>query len=149
MVAEGHILLRVQHLEQRRRRVAVERVAPELVNLVEHDDAVIRARLADGLHDEPREGANVRAPVAAHLRLRVHAAQGDALEVAAERRGDRLAERRLSDPWGALHAEYGSLGVATELADGEELEDALLDLLHPEVILLQLRARHLHLELLG
>jgi hypothetical protein len=117
-----------QHLEEGGGRVAVERVAAELVDLVEHDDAVVGAALLDRLQDEPRHRADVRAPVAAHLRLGVHAAEGDAVELAAERRGDRLAERRLADAGRALHAQDRAARLALEFGDREELEDPLLDL---------------------
>ena len=45
VVGEGVVLRRVEHLEQRRRRVALERHA-ELVDLVEQEDRVLGAGLA-------------------------------------------------------------------------------------------------------
>ena len=42
--AIGH-LLRIEDLEERRRRVPIVRGASELVNLIEHDDAIVRATL--------------------------------------------------------------------------------------------------------
>jgi len=97
VVAEGVVLLGVQHLEQRRRRVAVERVATKLIDLVEHDDAVVRAALFEGLHDEAGHRADVCAPMAADLRLRVHAAERDAVELAVECVSHRAAKGRLAN----------------------------------------------------
>ena len=45
VVAEGRVLLRIEHLEQRGSRVALE-AAPELVDLVEHQHGIARAGLA-------------------------------------------------------------------------------------------------------
>ena len=53
VVAERVVLLRVEHLEQRRRRVAAE-VRPELVNLVEDEDGVLRFGAAQPLDDLAR-----------------------------------------------------------------------------------------------
>ena len=43
VVAEGVVLRRVEHLEHRARRVAAE-VGAHLVDLVDHEDRVLRAR---------------------------------------------------------------------------------------------------------
>ena len=139
VVAEGVVLLGVEHLEQRRGGVAIERVAPELVDLIEHDDAVVAAALLDTLQDEPGHRAHVRAPVAAHLGLGVHAAQRDAVKVAPQRRSDALAQRGLADAGRAVHAQDRAFRLPLELGHREELEDALLHLGHAEVVVGQLR----------
>eukprot|EP00965_Chrysotila_dentata_P050444 1672233-Pleurochrysis_carterae.AAC.1 len=144
LVCARLVLLRVEHLEQRGRRVAVERVAPELVDLVEHDDGVVRAALLHRLEDEPRQRADVGAAVAAHLRLGVDAAERDAVEVASERRRDALAERGLADARRAEHAHDRALCVAAQLAHRERLQDATLDLAHRIVVVVELRARRRH-----
>ena len=97
VVAERVVLRRVEHLEQRRRRVARPRAGAELVDLVEQHDRVHRAGLGDRLDDAARLRADVRAPVAADLGLVADAAEGDAHELPAHRLGDRLAEARLAD----------------------------------------------------
>ena len=75
MVDERVVLRRVEHLEQRGRRVALEAVA-ELVDLVQQEDGVLGARLLDALDDAARERADVGAPVPADVRLVPGAAQG-------------------------------------------------------------------------
>jgi hypothetical protein len=50
VVAEGVVLLGIEHFEQRRDRVALD-AAAQLVDLVEHHHAVARAGLADRLDD--------------------------------------------------------------------------------------------------
>ena len=81
VVAEGRVLLRVEHLEQRRRRIAVEADA-ELVDLVEHQHRVAGAGLADRLDDVARQRADVGAAVAPDLRLVVDAAEAKTRELA-------------------------------------------------------------------
>ena len=54
---------------------------------------------------DARHRADVRAPVAADLRLVADAADGEARELALERARDRLPERRLADAGRADEAE--------------------------------------------
>ncbi len=96
VVAERVVLRRVQHLEQRRCRVAAV-VGAELVDLVEQDHRVHRLGLADGTDDPAGQRADIGAPVTADLRLIAYAAEGDPGELAAHRAGDRLAQRGLAD----------------------------------------------------
>ena len=96
VIAERVVLLGIEHLEQRRRRVAAE-VGPELVDLVEDEDRVLRLGPAQPLDDLARQRADVGAAMAADLGLVAHAAERHADELAAERVGDRLRERRLAD----------------------------------------------------
>ena len=95
VIAERVVLRRVEHLEQRRRRVAAP-VGADLVDLVEHDHGVHRPGVAQGADEAAGQRADVRAPVAANLGLVAHAAERHAHELAAERPRDRLADRRLA-----------------------------------------------------
>ena len=92
VVLEGVVLLRVEDLEQGRARVAPE-VHADLVDLVEHEDRVVRAGRLDVLDDPAGQGADVGPAVAADLRLVVDAAEAHPDELAAHRPGDALAER--------------------------------------------------------
>src|SRR5690606_13933010 len=107
----------------------------DLVDLVEHEDRVDRARLLHALDDLTGERADVGAAVAADRGLVVHAAEADAVELAPERASDGAAERGLTDTGRADEAEDRALLVLLELADGEVLDDALLDLLEAGVVL--------------
>ena len=103
VVAERVVLRRVEHLEQRRRRIAAP-VGAELVDLVEQEDRVHGAGLLDRPGDAAGQGADVGAAVAADLGLVAHAAEGDPHERAAQGAADRLAERRLADAGRARRA---------------------------------------------
>ena len=145
VVAEGGVLLGVQHLEHRAGRVAAE-VGAHLVDLVDHQHRVVGPGVAHGAHDRPGHGADVGAPVAADLGLVAHAADRDALELAAHGGGDRLAQRRLAHAGRADEAQDRALGVGLELAHGQELQDPVLDLLHVVVVGVQRLARLLEVD---
>ena len=141
------VLLRVQHLEQRRGRVAAE-IRAHLVDLVQQEQRVGRLRLLHRLDDLARHRADIGAPVAADLGLVAHAAQGEAHEVAARRLGDRLAERGLADARRADEAQDRALHLVDALLDREILEDPLLDLLQAVMVGVEDRLRRSLMSLL-
>ncbi len=140
IVAEGPVLLGVEHLEQRRGGIALDARA-ELVDLVEHHDAVPRARLAQRLDDVAGQRADIGAPVAADLGLVMDAAQARAHEFAPGRLGDRLAERRLADAGRADEAQDRAAAARLQLLHREIFEDAARHLLQPEMVLVERLAR--------
>src|SRR5450759_581206 len=131
VVLEGVVLLRVQDLEERGRRVAPE-VHAQLVHLVEHEDGVVGAARLDALDDAAGQGADVGPAMAADLRLVVDAAQAHPDELAAHRAGDRLSERGLADAGRTHEAEDRAADRRSKSADREVLEDALLDFSSPK-----------------
>ena len=74
VIPEGVVLRRVEHLEQRCRRVAAP-VRANLVDLVEHDHRIHRAGVAERPHEPSGERADVRAAMAAYFCLVAHAAE--------------------------------------------------------------------------
>ena len=96
VIGEVVVLRRIEHLEQRARRIALERHA-ELVDFVEQEDGILRARLLHALNDATGHRADVGAPVAADVGLVARAAERDADVLASERTRDRLRDRRLAD----------------------------------------------------
>ena len=144
VVTEGVVLRGVEHLEQGGRGVAPV-VGPDLVDLVEEDDGVLRPRLDERTHEAAGLRADVGPPVPADLGLVPDATERDADELAPERPSDGLAEGRLAD---ARRADEGedrprtppdgcetTLGL--QLAHGEELEDARLHLDKAVVVLVE------------
>jgi hypothetical protein len=87
--------------------------------------------------------------VTADLRLVAHAAERHAHELAAGRLGDRLAERGLADTGRADKAEDRAGQLVGAVLHREILDDALLDLLKPIVIVVEniLRLRQVLLDL--
>ena len=82
--------MRIEDLEHRARRVAAP-VRAHFVDLVDHEHGVARLGVAERADDGSGHGSDVRAPVAAELRLVADAPYGDADELASERLRDRLA----------------------------------------------------------
>ena len=74
VIAERVVLLGIEHLEQRGRRIALD-VVCELVDLVEHEHRIGGAGAAHRPQDLTGHRADVRAPVAADLGLVADAAQ--------------------------------------------------------------------------
>ena len=98
VVAEAVVLLGIKHLQHRGGRVALDAGA-ELVDLVQHHDAIAGAGLADRLNDVAGQSADIGSPVAANLRFVMHAAETDADKFAVHGARDRLTERGLADAW--------------------------------------------------
>src|SRR5436190_165462 len=136
VIEERAVLLRIEHFEQRRRRIAAE-VHRHLVDFVEQEHRVHRSGLFHHLDDLAGEGADVGAAVAADFRLVAHAAERQAHELAVHRAGDRLGQRGLADSRRAGEGEDRRPRLLHQRADGEELEDPFLDLLEPVVVLVE------------
>ena len=137
VVVEAVVLLGVEHLEQRRRRVAAE-VGRHLVDLVEQEDRVVRPRPSCSdwmslpgiapmyVRRWPRISASSRTPPSdRRTNLRPVA------------RAMLLREARLADAGRPDEAEHRALELLRERLHGEVLEDALLDLLEAVVVLVE------------
>ena len=140
MVAEGGILLGIEHLQQRRGRVALI-VAAELVNLVEQQQRVFGACVRDRRHDAARHCADVGLSVAADLRLVVYAAEGYPRKLTVERacNGDR--DGGLADTGRADKAEDLPRKLRCQLTHGQRLQNAFLDLFEAVMVGVQNFAR--------
>ena len=74
VVTKRRVLCRVQHLQQRRRRVAMG-AGRELVDLIEHQDCIACAAAAQRLQHEAWHGPDVGAAMPPNLGLVVNTAQ--------------------------------------------------------------------------
>ena len=134
------VLRRIEHLEQRRRRIAAP-VGAELVDLVEHDDGIHRAGVAQRAHEPAGQRADVGAAMAADLRLVANAAERHPDELPAGRSRDRFADRGLAgsrrpdqrqDDAGSAVLGHAALGP--QLAHGQVLGDAPLHVVEAFVV---------------
>src|SRR5690606_21563418 len=96
VIVERRILLGIEHLEQRRRRIAAK-IHRHLVDLVEEKERVAHLHLREILNDLARHRADIRAAMTADLRLVANAAERHPHELAVRRARDALPERRLAD----------------------------------------------------
>ena len=112
VVVEGIVLLRVEHLEQCRRRVSVDGCLRYLVDFVEDEHRIAGARLLYALYDTSRHGTDVSPAVSAYLRLVVQSSERYAHILSLQRLGDALSERSLSHSRWPVEAEYGAFEIA-------------------------------------
>ena len=136
MILEGGVLLRVQHLQQRRGRVAAE-VRCHLVYFVQQEDRVLGAGPLHVLDNLAGHGADVGAPMAANLGLVVDAAEREPHKFAASRFGDRHSQRSFAHARRPCETKDRALGIFHELTHGEKLKNALLDLFQAVVVCVQ------------
>ena len=144
VVGERDVLLGVEDLKQRRRRIAAE-IGAHLVDLVQQEQRVRGLRLAHRLDDLAGHRADIGAAVTADFRLIAHAAERHAHELTPGRLRDRLAERGLADAGRADQAQDRSGQLVGARLHREILDDAVLDLLEPVVVVVQHGLRRLEI----
>ena len=136
MIGKLEVLLRIEHLEQGRGRIATI-IGADLVDLVHHEDRVVGFDRLQPLDDAAGHRADIGSAVTADLRLIAHAAQRHPVKLAAHGPGDGLAERGLADAGRTDKTEDRSLGGLVQLAHRQILENALLDLVEAVMILVK------------
>ena len=146
MVGERVVLRRIEHFQQRRRRVAAK-IRADLVQFVEQNDRVAAFDAAQRLDDASGHRADVGAAVTANFRLVAHAAERDARELAAQRIGHAFAERGFADAGRADEAEDRAFDLLAAFDDGDEFEQPVLDLGEAEMLLVQNFFRRLQIQL--
>ena len=88
MVDEHEVLLRVEYLEQGRRRIATE-VHRHLVDFIEHEDRILRARLLHHLNYLSRQCADIGAAVTTDFGFIAHPAERHANKLPSRCLGNR------------------------------------------------------------
>ena len=144
VVAERVVLRRVQHLEQRGRRIATP-VGADLVDLVEQDHRVHGLRVAQRANEPSRQGPDVSPSMPADLGLVADPAERHAHELTARGARDGLADRRLAGAGRADQGEDRAGGapllrhapLLAQLAHGDVLRDAVLDVFQAGVVCIQ------------
>ncbi len=151
VIAKIAILLRIEHFQQRRRRIAAP-VCANFVDLVEHKHRVHTLRPPQRLNDTTRHCANVGPPVAADLGLVVHAAKREADELSIGRTGDGLAQtclansRRPDQTQDRLACAVDDAAVLAQFLDRQVFEDAFFDLLQTVVVFVEDLSRVRHVD---
>ena len=148
VVGKGVVLLRVEHLQQRAGGAAVIG-GGKLVHLVEHHHRVGNAALVDAVHDAARHGSYVSAPVAPDIALVMDTAEAHAHILAAQRAGDALPDAGLARARCSCEQQNGAGLLLFEIHHCDLLDDPVLYLFQPVVILVQNAARVGKVDLLG
>src|SRR5215510_3374334 len=138
VIPERVILGGIEHLKQRRRRIALKADA-DFVDLIEHEHRIHSAGLLQSLHDASGYGADVRPSMPSNFSFVADTAERHAYELAIHRAGDRLTERGLAGARRSDEAQDRSADRAAlwrlQLLYGEIFDDSLLDLVEIVVIL--------------
>ncbi len=148
VVAKAVVLLGVEDLEQGRRRIAANALA-ELVHLVQHEDRVVGPGAPQTADHIAGQGAHIGTAVTTNLGLVMDAAEADSYKLALHGPRYAPAEGSLAHPRRAHQAQAHALAIGLELPHGEELDDALLDLLQAEMVLAQDARSGLDVEPIG
>ncbi|MNV11974.1 hypothetical protein D3C71_1025570 [compost metagenome] len=136
MIAKSVVLLGVQHLQQRTRRVASE-VRAQLVDLVQQEQRIARAHLRQALQHLARQRADVRAAVPTDFSFVAHATQGHAHVLAARGLGNGLPQRGLAHARWPHQAQDGSLHLVHALLHRKIFKDAVLYLVQAKVVFVE------------
>ncbi|MNJ37533.1 hypothetical protein D3C77_323530 [compost metagenome] len=133
MIVEVVVLLGIEHLKQRRGRIATH-VAAHLVDFVEQEQRVAYAHLGHLLNQTTRHRTDVGTTMATNLGLITHTAQGHAHELAIGGAGNRLGQGRFTNTRRPNQAQHRTANFLHALLYGEVLKDALLDLLQTVMV---------------
>ena len=136
MVAELLVLLAVQHLQQRGKRVALI-VCADFVNFIQKHDRIFHSRRADSVGNASRHGSHVSLPMPAYFRLVAHAAQRDAHVGLFQRPCQRFRDGSLAGSRRSHQAENRALPLFRQRAHRQKFQHALLDVLETVMILLK------------
>jgi hypothetical protein len=127
VVAEAVVLLGIEHLEQGAAGSPRKSLPSLSISSSTTTGFMVPARLR-ALMMRPGNGPDIGAPVAADLGLIAHATQADAHELAAQGPAIDLPSEVLPTPGGPTRQRMGPFMSLLELAHGQVLDDALLDL---------------------
>ena len=136
VVAEGLVLFAVQHLQQRRGRIAV-RVARQFVDLVQKDQRVADAGARHSGNNAAGHSADIGFSVAADVGLVANAAQRDAHVFAIHGAGDRSGNGSFADAGRADQTQNLAAEIGADLLCGNVFHNAFFHLFQTVVILVQ------------
>ncbi|MNO77287.1 hypothetical protein D3C76_683900 [compost metagenome] len=133
MVVEVVVLLRVEHFQQRRSRVATH-VAAHLVDFVEQEQRVADTHFCHLLNQSSWHRTDVSTAMTTNFRLVTHTAEGHAHEFAVGGVSNRLRQGRFTHPGRTDQAQHRTTNFLHAFLHGEVFEDAFLDLFQAIVV---------------
>mmetsp|Transcript_12113 Transcript_12113/g.50975 ORF Transcript_12113/g.50975 Transcript_12113/m.50975 type:complete len:324 (-) Transcript_12113:2064-3035(-) len=136
-VGKFRVLGGIEDLHERRRRIAAEAARADLVDLVQQDERVHRLGVREAVYHLAGHRTDVGTPVALQLVRVVKPTDGHACVGPPDRARNRAPNGGLADAR-RPHEQYDlALHRPTQAPHGDELEDAVLDVLEAVVILLE------------
>ena len=108
-----------------------------LVDFIDQDERVLGLTLFQCLDDTARQSAHICPPMTFDLCDVGQTSYAKAMVLSIERSGDRFSNRGFAHPGRPNKAQYFALYRASELANGDELEDTILHILQTVMILVK------------
>src|SRR6266536_228747 len=136
MIAKSVVLLRIENFEERRCRIAAI-VTAEFINLIQHQDRVVHTGATNGLDYPARHRADIRASMPTQFCFVSHAAERHPFKLAPERARNRTAKGSFANSRRADKTQNWTLGAGLQLNHGKELQDSLLHVLKPIMVLVE------------
>ena len=136
MVLELVILLRVQHFEQCRGRIAAE-ILSQLIDFIKQKQRIGRASLLQVGDNLARQGTDIGPAMPANFGFVAHTAQRLPDKLTASGPGDGPTKRGLADTGRADEAQNRALQLVRASLHREIFENALLDFFQREMVIIQ------------
>ena len=130
------VLLRIQHLKQRRSGIALE-IIRYLVDLVKDKHRVWGSSLLKVLNDTSGHRTNVGTTMATYLRLIMKTAQRNSDILTVQSFCNRFSQRSLTNSRRSIQTDNGWLHITFQFQHRQMFNDALFHLLQPVVIAIQ------------
>ena len=134
---ERVVLFRIEHFQQRGRRVAVEVCLRHLVDFIENEHRIRAFGLYEALDYSSRHSTDVCLSVSADFCFVMQSSERYSDVLSLHGACDALSKRCLSDSWRAVKAYYRTLEVTSHLEHSEMFEYAFLHFLHSVVVLVE------------
>ena len=147
VIPEGVILLAIQHFQKSCGGIAMA-VPAQFIDLVKEEHRIHGTGLFEARNDPARNGCYIGTPVTADLCFIPHAAQRHLHKLTPHCLGNGTNDRGLTHAGRARKAKDGALHVLLHAQHGKVFDDALLDLFHAIVILIQHLAGTLQIQLI-
>ena len=136
VIAERKVLLRVEDLQERRRRITTELLA-DLVDFVEHEHRIVGSRLFQPLDDASGERADICTTVAADFGLIMDAAERDTDKISAKGVRNGTPQGGFPHSRRSYESENRPTHVVLQLANRQVFEDPALHFVDSIMILLE------------
>src|SRR5262249_4240986 len=133
VVAKAVVLLGIEHFEQGRRRITAK-VSADFVDLIEHDQRIVRPGLLNRLNDATRHCSYVGATMSAYLRFVMNTAEPQSHKLSPEGARDRATKAGLSHSRRTNETKDRPFWLFLQLAYSQRFDDSLLNFLETVVI---------------
>ena len=136
MVVKCRILLRIQHLQQSRTRIAAPVIA-QFVNFIKQKQRIGRSGLFHAFNNFARHGTDIRPPMSADFRFIAHTAQWSPHKTAPGYLGDGFAQRSFAHARRTDQTQNRTFDFISTRLHRQIFDNAFLDLFQPVMIFFQ------------